>query len=53
MYVHGSKERLLQTARGDTVDGLEVASVLKKVKKEKRLRRDCKIGRRKFYMVSI
>ena len=37
MYVHGSEERLLQAARGDRVDGLETASVLKKVKKENRL----------------
>ena len=36
-YVHGSEERLLQAARGDRVDGLEAASVLKKAKKEKRL----------------
>ena len=36
-YVHGSEERLLQAARGDRVDGLETASVLKKAKKEKRL----------------
>ena len=37
MYVHGSKERLRQTARGDKIDGLEAASVLKRSKKEKRL----------------
>ena len=37
MYVHGSVERLLQAAKGNRVDGLEAASVLKKVKKEKRL----------------
>ena len=36
-YVHGGDERLLQAARGDRVDGLEAASVLKKAKKEKRL----------------
>ena len=36
-YVHESEERLLQAARGDRVDGLEAAFVLKKVKKEKRL----------------
>ena len=35
--VRGSEERLLQTARGNRVDGLEAASVLKKAKKEKRL----------------
>ena len=37
MYVHGSEERLILTARGDKIDGLEVASVLKRSKKEKRL----------------
>ena len=37
VYVHGSEERLLQVARGDRVDGLEAASVLKKAKKEKKL----------------
>ena len=37
MYVHGSKERLIQAARGNKIDGLEVASVLKRSKKEKRL----------------
>ena len=37
VYVHGSEERLLQTARGDRVDDLEAASVLEKAKKEKRL----------------
>ena len=37
MYVHGSEERLIQVARGDKIDGLEVASVLKRPKKEKRL----------------
>ena len=37
MYVHGSKERLIQAVRGDKVDGLEAASVLKISKKEKRL----------------
>ena len=35
VYVHGSKERLIQAARGDKIDGLEVASVLKRSKKEK------------------
>ena len=37
VYVHGSEERLMPTARGDKIDGLEVASVLKSSKKEKRL----------------
>ena len=37
VYGHESEERLIQAARGDALDGLEVASVLKKVKKEKRL----------------
>ena len=37
MYVDGGEERLIQAARGDRVDGLEAASVLKKAKKEKRL----------------
>ena len=35
--VHGSDERLIQAAKGDTVDGSEAASVSKKVKKKKRL----------------
>ena len=38
MYVHGSEERLIQAARGDKIDGLEAASVLKISKKEKRLK---------------
>ena len=38
MYVHGSEERLIQVARGDNIDGLEAASVLKISKKEKRLK---------------
>ena len=33
--VHGSEERLIQAARGDKIDGLEAASVLKRSKKEK------------------
>ena len=37
VYVHGSVERLIQAARGDKIDGLEAASVLKRSKKEKRL----------------
>ena len=34
-YVHGSKERLIQAARGDKIDGLEAASALKRSKKRK------------------
>ena len=37
VYVHGNEERLILTAIGDKVDGLEAASVLKRSKKEKRL----------------
>ena len=37
VHVHGSEERLIQAARGDKIDGLEAASVLKRSKKEKRL----------------
>ena len=37
MYVHGIEERLIQADRGDKIDGLEAASVLKRSKKEKRL----------------
>ena len=37
VYVHGSAERLIQTARGDKIDGLKAISVLKRSKKEKRL----------------
>ena len=37
VYVHGSEERLIQAARGDKIDALEAASVLKRSKKEKRL----------------
>ena len=37
VYVHRNEERLIQGARGDKVDGLEAASVLKRSKKEKRL----------------
>ena len=37
MYVHGNVERLIQATRGDMIDGLETASVLKRSKKEKRL----------------
>ena len=37
VYVDGSEERLIQATRGDKIDGLESASVLKRSKKEKRL----------------
>ena len=37
VYVHRSEERLIQAARGDKIDGLEAASVLKRPKKEKRI----------------
>ena len=37
VYVHKSEERLIQTARGDKIDGLETTIVLKRSKKEKRL----------------
>ena len=37
VYVQGSEERIIQAARGDTLDGLEAASVLKKTNKEGRL----------------
>ena len=37
VYGHGSEDRLIQVARGENVDGLEAASVLKKSRKEKRL----------------
>ena len=49
VYVNGSEERLIQAARGDKIDGLEAASVLKRSKKDKRL----KDWEEKFYMVSI
>ena len=38
VYVHGSEERLIQAARGDKIDCLEAASVLKRSKKKKRLK---------------
>ena len=38
VYVHGSEERLIQAASGDKIDGLVVAIVLKRSKKEKRLK---------------
>ena len=34
VYVHGSEERLIQVARGDKIDVLEAASVLKRSKKK-------------------
>ena len=37
VHVHGSEERLIQTARGSKIDGLEAVIVLKKSKKKKRL----------------
>ena len=37
VYVNGSEERLIQVARGDKIDSLEAASVLKRSKKEKKL----------------
>ena len=37
VYIHGNEERLIQTARGHKIDGLEAASVLKRSKKEARL----------------
>ena len=37
VYVHASKEKLIRTARGDKIYGLEAASVLKRSKKKKRL----------------
>ena len=37
VYVHGNEKRLIQAARGDKIDGLEAASVLKRSKKKKRI----------------
>ena len=37
VYVNGSEERVIQATRGDMIDGLEAADVLKRSKKEKRL----------------
>ena len=37
VYFHGGEERLLESPRGDRVDGLEAASVSKKAKNKKRL----------------
>ena len=36
VHVHASEERLIQAARGDNIDGLEAASVLKRSKNKKR-----------------
>ena len=38
VYIYRSEERLIQAARGDIIDGLEATSVLKRSKKEKRLK---------------
>ena len=37
VHLHESEERLIQAARGGKIDGLEVAGVLKRSKKEKTL----------------
>ena len=37
VYVYGSEKKLIQAARGDKIDVLEAASVLKRSKKKKRL----------------
>ena len=37
MYVHGSVERLIQAAKGEKLDRLEAASVLRKAKKRKEI----------------
>ena len=37
MYVHGIEKRLIHAARGEKIDGLKSASVLKRSKKEKKL----------------
>ena len=37
VHVYGSEERLIQAVRGDMIDGLEDASVLKRSKEEKKL----------------
>ena len=37
VYVHRSEERLIEAPKGDKIDGLEAASVLKRSKKKKRL----------------
>ena len=35
VYVHGSEERLIQATRGDKIDSLGAASILKRSKKDK------------------
>ena len=50
VYVNESDKRLGQAARIDKIEVLEAATVLKRSKKEKK---NWKIGRRKFYIVSI
>ena len=37
VYVHQSQKRFIEAARGDKIDGLEAAGVLKRSKREKRL----------------
>ena len=37
VYVYGSEDGMIYAARGDKIDGLEAASVLKRSKKEERL----------------
>ena len=37
VYLHGSEEKFTQAARGDKIDRLEAASVLKRSKNRKRL----------------
>ena len=50
VYVNGKEESLIQAARGDDIDGLEAASVLKRSKREKRLE---DWEEKVFYVVSI
>ena len=38
VYIHGGEERLIQAARRNKIDALEAASILKRSKKEKRLK---------------
>ena len=38
VYVHGSEKKLIKAARLEKMDGLETVSVLKRSKKEKRLK---------------